>query len=339
MTLISMTPAKDGFVLAADSQETCPSYDEQGNYRELRRSVQKIEPRAFSNYGVAIAGSGNASLIDSFIVRAHRAIEKDIENASAEHLRTLLEDELADFQIKDVVACTDDNKSFQLFIGYCCAATKEHGVWISKNVVLEDLREPALIGDAHELYSEIVDRLFAPGMTVPQAILVSLHVLTIAEATSNSVKGPFSVAIIRENGIWMDDPPFIVDMVSRLKDIEAWTNHVLLACADTSISPGKLGELLTEFSARAVGLHQAQIQRVAQMQVDKGLFIINDSHPRLPPGTRLTIPEMGSISVGCDIDVPDWYKAGWEKLKKMEEERRAKEQATPPDLHTSRDPQ
>ena len=310
MTLILATPAKNGYVLGADSQETCPYYDENGNYRELRRTVQKIEPKAIGQYQIAIAGGGNASLIDSFIVRAHRALAQDAEPAGADTLRALLEDELADFYLKDVACCPDDDKRFQFFVGYCCPVTKQYGVWISENIVLRDVQAPELLGEAHQLYAETVDRLIATGITIPQAILATLHVLTVAEATSNSVKSPLSLAIIRENGIWMDDPPFIVDMVSRLRDIETWTNHILLACSDTSISPAKLGELLSEFGARAVALHQAQIHRVAQLQVDKGLFIINDSYSRLPPGTVLTIPESGPISVECDVSRPPWWAPG-----------------------------
>jgi hypothetical protein len=200
--------------------------------------------------------------------------------------------------------------------------------------VLRDIQRPELLGEAHQLYQETVDRLVAPGIATPQAILATLHVLTVAEATSNSVRGPFSVAIIRENGIWMDDPPFIADMVSRLRDIETWTNHILLACSDTSISPAKLGELLSEFGARAVALHQAQIQRVAQLQVNKGLFIINDSYARLPPGAVLSISESGPVSVQCDTPWPDWYRAGVAKIRKLEEQKKV-DNPTPSDAQTS----
>ena len=74
MTLIAVYPVANGFVVGADTQETRPSYDAQGNVYELRKAVQKIKPEVMGNYQVAIAGAGHAQLIDTFIVRAQRAI-------------------------------------------------------------------------------------------------------------------------------------------------------------------------------------------------------------------------------------------------------------------------
>jgi hypothetical protein len=75
--------------------------------------------------------------------------------------------------------------------------------------------------------------------------------------------------------------------------------------------------MLTEFSTLVDTLHFLQIQHVAQMQVDAGLYLVNDSHPRLPPGTMLTIPESGPITVECDQTIPEWYQQAWAEHEKL----------------------
>ncbi len=339
VTLIASFPAQDGVVLCADSQETVPFYDEHGAYRELRKTVQKIDPHIVGQYAVAFAGAGNSQLIDSFIIRARREIQADAEPPSAANLRQLLEDTLADFYLKDVVCCPDEDKRFQLYIAYQCPATKEYGVWVSEQIVLRSVdSKPELMGDRHELYTQTAHRLFESGMTIQQAILAGIRVLTIAEATSNSIRGPMAVAVVRNNGIFMEPPQFIADVVSRLDTLERWVNFIYLASADTSISPKKLSETLDGFSTIVGNFHTAQITRVAQMQVDSGLYIVNDSHPRLPLGTLMTIPESGPITVECDAPPPAAYVEAQKYLAEFEEMRRRKAEGSKQSAsHTSED--
>jgi hypothetical protein len=294
MTLISAIPAKGGIVLCADSQETSGYYDQNGAYYELRKTVQKITPKAIGGYSIAIAGHGNPSLIESFIVRSHRAIEQETAEPTAKRLRDLLEDELSRFHLKDVVACPDQDKTFRVFIAFCCHATKEYGVWISENIVLRPVLAPELIGEVHDLYAGTVDRLFAMGMPIAQAVLTSLYVLTIGVETSNLIRDPLSVAIVRENGIWMEDANHIQESVSRLKEYEAWVNRVFLASSDTSISLKQLHETLANFSEAAIGLHEFHMRATVEAHISKGL-IADDPYPKLPLGTTIDIPESGQI--------------------------------------------
>ena len=282
MTLITVTPAKNAYVLGADSQETCPFYDEHGTYHELRKTVQKIEPKTIRNYQIAIAGSGNASLVDSFIVRAHRTLDAYEGLTTAQSLHELLEGELSDFQARDVALCTDQDKRFSLLIAYFCIQTKEFGVWLSENIVLRDVSSLELVGVAYELYAEMASRLMAADMTISQAILATLHVLTVAEATSNSIRGPHSIAVIRENGIWMQKPDYLDSMTQRLHAFEQQVNNIFLACADSSIHAFKLEEMIREFSQFAVELHRRHIDEQVSRMTIQDLMTTNDAVPRLP---------------------------------------------------------
>jgi hypothetical protein len=260
MTLIITLPSPQGFVVAADTEETCPSYDSQGNCYEIRKSVQKISPVSVGNFQFAIAGAGHAGLIDSFIVRATRAVE-NVSGQSANALRDVLENTLDQFYRNDVAICQDADKEFRLFILYFCPQTKEFGVWVSERMVLRStaVDRPELIGWEHQLYAGVASRLFRPDLSIAQAILASLYVLKVGDETSNYIKEPFHVAIIRDNGIWMEDAEYIRTMSQRLESFEKGINELFLACADTGISPKRFDDVLIDFSQRAAALHKQHL--------------------------------------------------------------------------------
>src|SRR5258708_28950416 len=73
VTLIAAFRSRAAIAVCADSQETITCYDEHGTSYELRKTVQKISPHVIGKYQIAIAGAGNANLIESFVIRAVRA--------------------------------------------------------------------------------------------------------------------------------------------------------------------------------------------------------------------------------------------------------------------------
>jgi hypothetical protein len=302
MTLIATFPARDGFVVCADTQETCPSFDLQGNTYELRKAVQKIKPERVGNYDIAIAGSGHAGLIDSFIVRAHRAVSSDQSAPSSIALRDVLESQLAVFYQNDVAICPDTDKGFKLFILFFCFDTKEYGVWESEQSVLRDVSGPELIGWEHQLYSGAAKKLFHPDMTIAQAVLAGLSILAIGEETINYIRGPFHVAVIRENGIWMEPPGYIAVMSERLRSYEEHINRLFLACADTEISPQQFEEVIDAFAEQATLLHKQHLDAAVQRMLVTGLDQVNRPYAGVPLGTMVRVFPGGGIEANYDVN-------------------------------------
>lgn len=301
MTLIATFPARNGIVVCADTQETCPYQDAQGNVYELRRAVQKLAPEQIGDYSLAIAGAGHAQLIDAFIVRVRRAILASTAQPSASALRSLLEDRLDAFYRNDVMICPDVGKDFKLFIPFFCPATREYGLWVSEQSVLRDVNGPEIIGWEHEMYAGMKSRLYKPDMSIAQAVLACLYILTVGEETSNYIRGPFHIAVVRENGIWMEPPDYIAMMSDRLRSFESGINRLFLACADTAISPEHFEEVLTTFGEQASSLHKQHLDAVVQRLVAGGL-IMNLPYPPIPPGTMIRLHADGSFDADYDID-------------------------------------
>lgn len=293
MTLIAAIPCKDGFVLAADSQETVPVWSEaQNDWVEYRRTVQKIEPRDMGPFSVVVAGSGHAALIDSFILMLERKLSVELNETLADFVRCT-EEALADFYARDVALCADSDKTIKMFFAAVPKRGGECGVWVQQNVRLDPLTDAELIGWSETLYINMMNRFYKPDMALQQGILASIYVLIVAEKTSNYVRGPMTVATIKTNGVWMANSDYIAAMTERLRIYEEQINGIFLACADTSIHAFRLEELTKGFSQSAVELHRKHIDDVVGAMTIQDIFTMNDAVPRLPLGSVISFGNRG----------------------------------------------
>jgi hypothetical protein len=139
VTLIAAFRSSSGIALCADSQETLTRYDDDGQPYEMRVTVQKISPMVCGKYQMAIAGSGPSGLIESFMVRADRALQDQdavicTENnpAGIAAVHTRLEIELKNFYANDVALYPDQDKNFKLFIAASCPIADSTSYWFPK---------------------------------------------------------------------------------------------------------------------------------------------------------------------------------------------------------------
>jgi hypothetical protein len=308
MTLISAFRGQTGIALCADSQETITYYDPHGIPYDLRQAVQKLTPIVEGGFRLVIAGSGNSTLIEAFIVRARRRLQNEnLPNPAITDVVRIIEDELSLFYRNDVTLCQDDDKGMKLFIAASCPTVWQFNVWVTEGVVLREIAsdKPELVGWEHEMYSEMAQRMYTPNMQLAQAVLASIYTLTVAKQTSNYVGGDLSVAVVRANGIWLEDRDYVESMEVRLRSYDAIINQLFLACADTEISPKALEKKLAEFQEQAQGLHRQQLDAAIQrmQRANGGLIMAVNPMARIPPGTMITVGANGQIS-NVDYDPP-----------------------------------
>jgi 20S proteasome alpha/beta subunit len=306
MTLIAAWKCKDGTVMCADSQETVGDY---------RRSVQKITPKEMGNFEVIVAGSGNPSLIESFIIVLERQVKKS-KYTAVEEFEALAEHTLERFYRHDVHLCTDEDKTMQLFIAAVSNVKPyTYEVWVTENIRLRKI-DPGceLIGWEKPLYSSIVKRFYHPDMETIQAFLAGIYLFALAETTSNYIGGPTSIAHIWPGGISMQYPEYIESTGRRLKDYEQKVNNIFLACADSSIHVHKLEEMLVEFSRDALLLHRHHLDQTINAMRLEDLMKANEALPKLPVGTVATLYGDGKIRMEHD---PEVIKKKHEELGKL----------------------
>lgn len=309
MTLIAAFRTEDGVAICADSQETVG---------DLRQPVQKIAPLSIAGYQLILAGSGDADPIEGFIVRVHRRFLQETLPPTTERALVLLEDELALFYTHDFL---NPEHGMKLFIAVACPETKEYKVWVSYQHILKELGDkPELIGLDHPMYKVTARRMYRPNMSVQQAVIAAVNVLVIGEESSNYIKGPFSLVIVREDGIWTETEEYINTLRERLKKFEAYTNQVLLACADTSISSLNLNDLLVHFAGTAKKLHEEQINEVIAKMATHN-FQVNDRLSKIPTGIIVELSSDGTHTVRHDVDGLKELERRFNEAQKINEER------------------
>jgi hypothetical protein len=156
-----------------------------------------------------------------------------------------------------------------------------------------------LIGHKESFYVNIIKRLCKDNMTIEQGVLAAVYALTIAEQTSNSVRGPMSVAIVRPYGIQMENQDYIDTLGKHLKSYEKQISQLLLACSDPSVSVPDLEDSIEAFKLTSLALHRKQIDRWAQSGNSDVLGLMG---VRKLPNVPITLPmdEEGQVIVEHD---------------------------------------
>jgi hypothetical protein len=312
MTLIAAFRTKEGVAICADSQET----SEHENGDSYRRTVQKIAPIEVGNYQVAIAGSGDVDLIEAFILLTERNLKSSASEASIDRAHTLLEEELDKFYSKHVTA----GAAMKLFIAAHSIQSKEYEVWVSEQQYLRPLKDAELIGWEEDLYWVATKRLYSKGMSLMQAVIAAVYVLVIGEESSNYIKGPFSLTIVRENGIWAENSGYVETLRNRLKTFESYTNRILLACADTSLYSHDLEKAITQFAITAAELHREQIDEAVQKAAKSG-FMMNDPIAKLPLGLMIQVDQSGTAKAVHNVNgIDEMSRRVNEALQKQRKE-------------------
>jgi hypothetical protein len=279
MTIAAGFCCENGFVVAADSQETVGDH---------RVSVQKIESRQMGQYQVSLAGTGYGDLIDSFIERLDGRLRSDTANTVSQ-FKAIFESEFLLFRKEDaqLYPAPKTGKHIRFIVAVASPQFPQAALWVLKGARLKPIKDWDLVGVEDPLYRNAIQRLYSPPISIPQAILTALYMFTIAEATSNWVKSPISVAVVRENGIWMEKANYVAQVTHRLKEYEQSLNRVFLACADTSVSPNRFAEMLARFSGEVVSLHKSHVDGAVMDELAAGL-IVDDPYPNVPPGTVIS---------------------------------------------------
>lgn len=274
MTLIPAWACNGGFVIHADSEENCGDF---------RRSVQKIVPKDMGQLRVVIAGAGIGDLIEGFIDRLKERLDQD-HTADIRDVKRIMEQRLPDFYSNDVAnyPCTDAEKLHKFIVGAYSPASKAFAVWASSHTRLIPVTSYELAGVEDKIYDYLAQRLYRPDMTFSQAILAGLYLLTVAEATSSYVGGPYRVAVVSARGIEMEDEPRVRAITDRIIAYERQVNALFLACADTSIAVPDFEDLVDDFKRTASALHRDHIdQQVARTSFEE---MISDSPLKAVPG-------------------------------------------------------
>lgn len=315
VTLITGTKTNDGYVMCADSQETV------GQFRVSRL---KLSPWTAGNFEIAFAGSGNnGRLIDAFEDRFKAALQGNTVG-SLDALKELIHRELLDFQKTEAVAYPRREREMRLLIGARANLHSKSILWATSASRLIPVTRFELIGFEDERYrfaAEAYLRATAE-ITTAQGIFLGLYIMWLAEQTSNYVKAPVNVIVVRDGGIFTEKQSKIDALLERVKVFSAQFDRIFLACPDTGLQPSDFVSRLNEFVKSIVHLRQEYVEEWVGQAVSDGLDKIIDPYPLIAPGTTIIVnptPEQAAAQHNVQTRLSDALRHNYSFLQEIDQ--------------------
>jgi hypothetical protein len=289
VTLIAAYRLATEVIIIADSQETVGDY---------RVAVNKVVPEQMGEFQVIVSGSGEpSSLLDSFsLLLASKITDK---TDSIDTFEKVTQKTLEDFYKKDVKLCPHPDKRVKFLIAASHRKSLQYQVWITENIRLNPIskNEPTLMGWDEPLYVALAKKFFSPTASPSQTILSGVYLFTIAEETSNYIKDPFKIAVIRGSGIWMEKDSYVEEMSERLGEYETQINNLFLRCADTSVSVIDFNRNLQDFANMASSLHRRHIDHQIEGMTLEDLAKVDDAYAKMPLNSAIIQQEDGRFII------------------------------------------
>lgn len=287
MTLIAAFRCYEGVVLCADSQETV-DIPERGSYRV---NVTKIEPRDAGNYEVVIGGGGDGDLVDDFGDRLTDYIAGWPDRSERE-MRDEIRAFVQHFYEVDVPLspAPEDDKNLGFIV--CLRSKAKPGIflWRISGLRVFTVTEKTLLGWEEKIYWHEVDRLYQPNWVSNHAMLLGLHLLTIAKQTSNVVGGESRVILVRDHAMNVVPSEDVNELEQMLATFNKMVDDLRLILPNMSLPLDEFRTYVTDFKDRVIELHERLLGRIAQESLARAL---SDSSwtghpfPKLPPGLEV----------------------------------------------------
>lgn len=259
----------------------------------MRAPAEKLSIWTEGNFEVAIAGSGNSGeLIDAFEERFRDELSHNQGALSLKTLKDLFQVEFQEFQRTEAASHSRSERSMSFVICARLLTTGEHALWSSRATRLKAVDKYALVGFWDERYKFAVEGYLKPNPTptIAQGIFLGLYIMWLAEQTSNYVKSPVHVAIVKNWSIHREAQEKTNFLFERVKLFSAQFDKLFLACPDTGLQHGEFAARLNEFVATVIQLRQDYMKESVGQMLKEGLNKVNDPYNLLPLGTTFVIP-------------------------------------------------
>ena len=198
-------------MICSDSQETA------GSHNQYRVDRKKLIPKRCGNFDIAAAGSGNnGELIDACTQRLH-------DNITSANIRTLpelkkfIEQDLLDFRKNEASDYSRSDKDMAFIIGARSVDPPACTAWLSSASRLTEITESAITGHEDYRYDYLLDNLYRSDLTLARGVFLGLHVMGIAEQTSNCIKAPVTVVTVKAGRLGEETQATIDQLVLRVK--------------------------------------------------------------------------------------------------------------------------
>ena len=267
-----------------------------------------------------IAGGGNGDAIEAFIEDCRQSFH-DSRLDTLGDFKKAIQLKLKECR-RELRSVGDDNKMHLLIAAHI---GQTYAVWKTTSHVLRDVTQPDMIGFTDYMYRQTVKEYSPNNLPPKQLILLSLRVLDFARQTSTCVDKPYSIVIVRKDGIHVFDEELIKAFAQSIDVFGAAVNRLLLACGDTSIRSEVFKDKVEEFSETARHLRKDYMQTVGE-RVVRRMFEPGYSGEPIsvtPPGMKVTFNVVSGLDVSEEsIEEREQRAAMMKEAERQQEENR-----------------
>ena len=263
-------------VLCADTQETVGG---------TRVAVNKLVPQDAGNYILAIAGSGNGDLIDGFADSLLRAIRAWPSGGKEQFARDSVRDLLLDFYDNEIRLYPADLPTDKLNDFLICIKpkdTRDVFLWEVHGPTIVPVGNHALLGVTAAIYTHELCKLYRPQLSMSQAILLGIHLFSLAKATSNYVGGETDIILVRNTKIWAFDREETHVLEQRISALNQKVAELVLALPDSAMRGDELKALLLKFQDWVLDFREKDVKRTQYIMLGgKGTFELTGSNVKM----------------------------------------------------------
>lgn len=198
MTLIAGFWCDGAAVLCADSQETRGSLKNETNKLLIHGDDVGLS--------LVVGGAGSGELTDAFKLRVAGALV-GTQKSGEEHIRRELEAQLVAFHRSDVYERFPGTSEEKTIVGLIAvrSALQEVFLYHYWTTVIKPVKTYELAGEDYAFIKRMGERRFRAGMSVRQATLLGIELISEGKEISPYIGGQIRVVIARPEGFSVED--------------------------------------------------------------------------------------------------------------------------------------
>jgi len=274
--------------------------DTQESWGDYKNYVEKLSIVGDLAYPLAIGGAGIGDLIEPM---NQEVIERaaQIKPATKQELEAMLKEAIAEVYRNDLpcLALKKQERTPEFLIG-AKPKNDDFCIFRIKGRRLYRVHKRAIIGYGTPANNALLERMYRDNLPMQQAVMLAVYLVSHSKSLDESVGGNPTVAVVVENGAWIDDPEYIANSENRVKEFLRLTDELFLNAIDMSIAPSKFPDVLAEFQNKVTNLRDTYLRWSAVHSINRA---IDDPTYRGDPylkefqGCITTVMEGGAYTV------------------------------------------
>ncbi len=291
MSYIAALHCKGGIVLCADTQATA-TYGQKQYFEKL------LIPDDNTSYPIAIGAAGTSEIVDA----TQKEIIERVTSSRPPDLKTLraLIREAVDYVYTNDLPVSAYAKQWRTSEFLIAAKVGQQFEIVKlKGKRTYTVKKHEIVGYATPVNRALIQRLYRDSLPMQQAVMLAMYLVSMSKAVDAYVGGGTQIAVVVDNGAWIEDSIYVSDAEKRIEHFLKLTDDMFLNAIDMSMQPGAFEQRLLQFQENVRTLRQEYMNWTGHRSFERTFNepdYKGDPYPKVFPGAVATITTSG-ISV------------------------------------------